>query len=53
MTRLLGVVTRVLRFFPALLLGFALFCLGQAINDFFFQASDQLVAVESAIGGGR
>jgi hypothetical protein len=50
---LLTIATRGLRFFPMLLLGVVLFCAGQLVNDFFFQAADQLVAIERSVGGGR
>lgn len=53
MTSLLTITTSVLRFFPMFLLAFGLFAVGMAVNDFFFQAADQLVAIERAVGGGR
>ncbi len=51
-SRLFAVITRTLRFFPAVLLAFALFASGLAVRDFFFQAADQLVVVTSTIANG-
>lgn len=49
--RLLLVVSRVLRFFPALILAFVIVSCGLGVRDLFFHAADQLVQVQSAIGG--
>ncbi len=43
--------TRVLRFFPALLLALVIVSAGLAVRDFFFQAADQLLTVQSSVGG--
>jgi len=48
-----AVVARVLRLFPALLLAFVIVASGLAVRDLFFQAADQLVTVQSALGGGQ
>lgn len=52
-SRLLVVTARLLRFFPALLLAFALVCVGLGVRDLFFQAADQLVSVDGALSGRR
>lgn len=47
------VVVRLVRLVPGLLLAAVIGCAGMAIRDFFFQAADQIVSVESSLSGGR
>lgn len=51
--RCLSGAGRVLRFFPAFLLAFVIVVAALAVRDLFFQAANQLVTVETAMGGGR
>jgi hypothetical protein len=51
--RLLVAASRVLRFFPALVLAFVIVSAGLAVREFILQAADQFVAVESSVGAGK
>lgn len=53
MSRAAHITIGVLRIFPALFLAVALVCAGLAVRDFFFQAADQLVTVQSSFGVGK
>lgn len=44
-------VSRVLRFFPALVLAFVIVCAGLAVRELFLHTADQLVTVERAVAG--
>lgn len=47
----LTIVSRLLKFFPALVLAFVLFSLGMAVRECLFQAADQLITVQHTVGG--
>lgn len=53
MKLLIRVGARVVRYVPSLLLAFVIVASGLAVRDLFFQAADQLVTVQVAIGGGK
>lgn len=44
----MGVLPRVLRFFPAVVLAFGLVCLGLAAREFVLETADQFVTVQFA-----
>lgn len=48
MSRLLIIASRVLRFFPAVILAFGIVTFGLSLREFFFQSADQFVTVHVA-----
>jgi len=52
MSSLLAVVGRVLRFFPGVVAVFVVVCFGLAVRDYFAQAANRLVEIQTSVTGG-